>query len=396
MTPRRQAQSLVRVALVASLCAIGVMRVPSAQQRGPDAVRPIDPLGIALPPESESAGETRFSFIVYGDTRHPPDGEILQPGHSNVVDHMIASASELQAEGFPVRFILQTGDAVQDGRVATHWNVSFTPILERLIRQTRAPYFFAVGNHDVDFGNEGQRQVGDPDRELGLRNTSAAMTALWPKEGSPRRLDRYPTFGFGYGHYFVLAIDSNIAFDDTQFNWVSRQLEALDRTRYPHVVAFFHHPVLSSGRHGGAKIEPQSDLMRRRFLPLFRRHHVRMTIAGHDHFYDHFVERYDDASGSHRMDHIVTAGGGAPVYTYRGEPDLDEYAKTAAPQSVRVEHSVHPGSSEQENPHHFLVVEVDENRVWLRVIGVESRPFRPYGEPRVELTELVPVGAQVR
>src|SRR5437867_4506848 len=82
MTPRRQAQSLVRVALVASLCAIGVMRVPSAQQRGPDAVRPS----------------------------------------------------------------LRPGEPSQDGRVAIPGTATFTRFLERLIRKTGPPYFSASGN----------------------------------------------------------------------------------------------------------------------------------------------------------------------------------------------------------------------------------------------------------
>ena len=57
----------------------------------------------------------------------------------------------------------------------------------------------------------------------------------------------------------------------------------------------------------------------------FRKHHVRMTIGGHDHLLDHFVERYDDERRTYRMDHIVSGGGGAPTYTYRGEPDLQAY-----------------------------------------------------------------------
>jgi len=391
MTALRRAHSVA----LAALCASSVMRGLSAQGTL-DVVRPVNPFEVALPPESESAGETRFSFVAYGDTRASSDGDTLQPGHSSVADHIIAAASEERAAGFPVRFILQSGDAVRDGRVAVQWNISYTPILERLMRQTRAPYFFAVGNHDVDFGNAGQRRVGDPDRELGLRNTSAAMTALWPKEGSSRRLNGYPTFAFGYGHYFVLAIDSNIAFDETQFNWVSKQLEEVDRTRYPNLIAFFHHPVLSSSRHGGPTIEPQTDLLRRRFMPLFRRHHVRLTITGHDHFFDHFVEHYDDASGSHRMDHIVSGGGGAPVYAYRGEPDLTEYAKTAAPLAVRVEHPVRPGRTEEENPHHFIVVEVDRSQMWVRVVGVGPKGILPYETQRVELSDLVGVGTRFR
>src|SRR5207247_2202755 len=127
---------------------------------------------------------------------------------------------------------------------------------------------------------------------------------------------------------FVLALDSNIAGDDTQLAWTTRQLEGLDRARYVNVVAFFHHPPFSSGPHGGAIVERAALLLRARYLPLFRAHHVRLVLAGHEHIFEHWVERYTDATGPHRMDHVVTGGGGAPLYNYQGEPDLREYVPT--------------------------------------------------------------------
>ena len=29
-------------------------------------------------------------------------------------------------------------------------------------------------------------------------------------------------------------------------------------------------------------------------MPVFRKHHVRMTLTGHDHLMDHWVERYEE------------------------------------------------------------------------------------------------------
>lgn len=72
--------------------------------------------------------------------------------------------------------------------------------------------------------------------------------------GLVRRLNGYPTYAFGYGNMFVIAIDSNIATDPIQLSWVANQLERLDRERFPHVAVFFHHPPFSSGPHSGAKL----------------------------------------------------------------------------------------------------------------------------------------------
>jgi hypothetical protein len=374
--------------LLAILAIFGVSglwhEAPSAQEpSGAGTVRPIDPARVVLPREQASALVTRFSFIAYGDTRGQADGQELQLEHERIVGAMLDAIRGRASGAFPVRFIVQSGDAVTAGSVAAQWNVSFTPLIERLLRDGRVPYFFAVGNHDVT-----GRPVGDPQRQPGLENTGAAMSKLYPPEGSRRRLNGYPTFAFGYGCVFVLAIDSNVADDPVQLAWVTGQLEQLDRGRYPLVIALFHHPPFSSGPHGGQIVEAPADSMRQLYLPLFRKHHVRMTITGHEHLYEHWVERFSDAQGSHRIDHVVSGGGGAPTYTYQGDPDVSEYLAAARPLKVSLERVVKPGTAIADNPHHFVVVRVDGDRLSLEVIGTGPTGYGPYGGgPRVNLVD---------
>ena len=368
---------------VFALSIIAATSSPLAQQApGPVVVRAIEPPAIPLPAESASAAIRKFAFMAYGDTRGPADGVTIQAQHSAVVEAMLQAVGTERTAGFPVRFVIQSGDAVINGRNAVQWNTSFTPIIERLTRDAGLPYFFAVGNHDL-----GGRPVGDPDREAGLRNVKAAMSRLWPPDGSVRRLDGYPAFAFGFGQMFFITFDSNIPEDPVQLAWVSGQLEQLDRQRFPIVVAFFHHPPITTGPHGGPLVEKESAAIRRLYLPLFRKHHVRMTVTGHDHLYDHFVEHYDDAQGTHRMDHIVSGGGGAPIYTYRGEPDLKLFTAAAAPQHVTVEHIVRPGADEGDNPHHFVIFEVDGDQIWEKTVATVARPFTPLGQARFALAD---------
>jgi 3',5'-cyclic AMP phosphodiesterase CpdA len=367
-------------------------QAPAAQQAptvSTVAVRPIPPPATPLPDEQTSAGVTRFSFIAYGDTRSagepgvPGDGQILHPQHSKLVDGMLEKVKELASTPFPIRFVVQSGDAVLRGANGAMWNISFTPTIERLTLVGDLPYFFAVGNHDVT-----TMPLGNPGRQAGLQNTSAAMSNLWPPEGSPRRLRGYPTFAFGYGNTFVVELDSNIAADETQLSWVRDQLEHLDRTRYRHVVAVFHHPIMSSGPHGGATVEPQTIALRTLYMPLFRRHHVRLIIAGHDHLLDHWVERYvDPADGkSYRLDQIITGGGGAPIYAYSSEPDLTTYLSAGAAQRLRIEHLMKPGPTRTDNPHHFIIVRVDGDHLSLEVMAIGGAEYKPYkGRAHIDL-----------
>ena len=386
-------------------CAVTAAQQPPAPPPVPVVVpvRPIEPPATPLPSEAASAGVTKFSFIAYGDTRSsgvadvPGDGQIVQVEHSRLVDRMITRIHESASSSFPIRFVLESGDAVLRGQNGAMWNVSYSPVVERLTRGANVPHFFSVGNHDVT-----TMPPGDPGRALGLHNVLSAMSKLIPPEGSPRRLNGYPTYAFGYGNAFFIAFDSNIASDQLQLAWVTNQLEHLDRTRFRHVVAFFHHPAFSSGPHGGASAdpvpgtgakapdrpEPLTVAIRSLYMPLFRKHHVRMAIAGHDHLFDHWVERYSDGGASYRFDNVVTGGGGAPNYRYAGEPDLRAYLAAGAASNVRVEHLVKPGATPEENPHHFVIIQVDGDRLSLEVVALGTAPYGPYGgRAKMELND---------
>ena len=356
---------------------------PASAQEAPEQVRAITPPRNPLPAEAASAGVSRFSFIVYGDTRGRRDGTQEQYEHSLIVDSALVTIKRLEKGQFPVRFVLQTGDAVVNGRNAREWNKSFVDLINRITTEGGVPYFLAPGNHDVS----GAPALDSPLRREGLKNYLAAIGNLIPPDGAPRRLDGYPTYAFGYGNAFFLALDSNIATDDKQLEWAKSQLEGLDRKRYRHVVAFFHHPVFSSGPHGGAVVEPPSAALRARYMPLFRRHRVAILFTGHEHLFEHWVERYEDSEGrNHRLDHILTGGGGAPLYPYRGEPDLRDYVKTYAAEKVSLDHVVRPGMNPGDNPYHYLLVQVDGDRIRIEVIGVDwGRGFQPYRSNSTEL-----------
>jgi calcineurin-like phosphoesterase family protein len=372
-------------AAVALLLLVDCLQASPAHQASPvaETVRAIAPPRNPLPREADSAAVTEFSFIVYGDTRGRRDGTAEQYEHSLIVDSQLSTIKRLAATSAPVRFVLQTGDAVVNGRDARQWNRSFVDLINRITTEGGVPYFLAPGNHDVT----GASALDSPLRAEGLRNYLAAVGNLIPPDGASRRLDGYPAYAFGYGNAFFIALDSNIATDDKQFEWVRGQLEGLDRTRYRHVIAFFHHPSFSSGPHGGAVTEPPSAALRARYVPLFRRHRAAILFSGHDHLFEHWVERYQDSDGRmRRLDHITTGGGGAPLYTYRGEPDVRDYLKQNAAEKVSLDHVVRPGMNPGDNPYHYVLVQVIREQIRIEVVGVDwGRGFQPYRSNAMEL-----------
>jgi len=377
--------TLLTTSIIASDQTPPATKSPAVQESAvQDTVRPIAPPKNPLPAEKASANVTRFSFIVYGDTRGRRDGKEIQYEHSLIVESMLGAIKKLETTVYPVRFVLQTGDAVVDGRDAKQWNASFVNLINRLTTEGGTPYFLAPGNHDVTSAAE----LTDPRRQEGLRNYLAAVSQLIPPDGASRRLAGYPTYAFGYGNTFVIAFDSNIAADDNQFEWVKNQLEGLDRNRYVNVIAFCHHPPFSSGPHGGSRLEPPSVALRERYMPLFRQHRAKALFAGHEHLFEHWIERYEDAGKKYRMDMIVTGGGGAPLYWYYGEPELGEYLQTNAASKVRLEHVVKPGYDRGDNAYHYLVIKVDGEHISLEVIGVDwASDYRPYRSNKAELRD---------
>lgn len=375
---------LAAVAVLAPAAISGAQAAPAAAVRADSIVATLPPK-TPMPSEAASAGITKFSFITYGDTRGRHDGVEVQAEHELVLESMIRTIKAAAPGPDPIRFVVQSGDAVQDGSIAKQLSVSYIPLINRLTQDAGVPYFLAVGNHDVG------DKPGTTRRVDGLKNYFATNARLIPPEGSPRRLNGYPTYAFGYANTFFIAFDSNIPEDSVQFAWVKAQLEALDRRRYVNVAVFFHHPPFSSGPHGGATLEYQAATIRAKWMPLFRKHHVRLLLAGHEHLFEHWVERYRDESGQHRMDEIVSGGGGAPLYAYTGEPDLRDYVSAGAPERVTVQHLARPSSEPGANPFHYVVVHVDGENISLEVIAADwGRGFMPYRSNTATLADPKP------
>src|SRR5579859_3347085 len=97
--------------LVWGICSVE----PGFSAQPEERVRAIAAPATPLPSEEQSQGITRFSFIVYGDTRGRHDGVAIQYDHSQVVDAMLAQIKRLRDTPDAVRFVLQSGDAVVDG-----------------------------------------------------------------------------------------------------------------------------------------------------------------------------------------------------------------------------------------------------------------------------------------
>jgi hypothetical protein len=176
----------------------------------------------------------------------------------------------------------------------------------------KVPFYASLGNHDVEKGRE--CQINYP---------------LFNMEGK-----NYYKISKGNGVVDFFMLDST-GFDEKQEEWLVTSLAA---STAKWKMAFFHHPLYSSGLKHGSQ-----DELRRIVEPIFVQHGVRVVFQGHDHFY----ERSNVQKG---IQYFVTGGGGK---LRKGGLDMKSTMRAA--------------SFDLDN--HFMLLELDEKEFAFKAIS---------------------------
>jgi hypothetical protein len=171
----------------------------------------------------------------------------------------------------PFNTVIMLGDNIYPNGEASDLQRKFErPYAELLSNGVN--FYASLGNHDVRRGREAQ---------IGYK--------LFNMQGRA-----YYSFVRGDGLVEFFALDTT-RLEGEQLRWLDTSLAA-SRVRWK--IAYFHHPIYSSGaRHGSSK-------KRRALLePLFRKHGVAVVFSGHEHFY----ERTHPQHGVH---YFISGAGG--------------------------------------------------------------------------------------
>jgi hypothetical protein len=182
--------------------------------------------------------EGSLKFAVLGDTGEPSAGQVA-----------IARQMAAWRGRFPFTFALMAGDNLYGSEKARDYERKFAVPYKALI-DGGVKFYASLGNHDDD----GQIQY-----------------KLFNMNGQ-----KYYTFKPQNGIRFF-ALDSNYV-DQKQLQWLDKELTA---SGSDWKIAFFHHPLYSSGAtHGSA------ELQRNLIEPVFIKHGVNVVFMGHEHFYE--------------------------------------------------------------------------------------------------------------
>jgi predicted phosphodiesterase len=187
----------------------------------------------ALPNKSDSV-----KFAIIGDSGTG------SPSQYNVAKQLIASRAR-----FPYELVLMMGDNLYSGSgekdYRKKFEVPYKPLLDSGVK-----FYATLGNHD---------------------NANEKFYKPFNMNG-----ERFYTFKPKPGVRFF-SLDSNYM-DKSQLDWLEKEFAA---SGSDWKIAFFHHPLYSSGGTHGSDVK-----LREQLEPLFRKHGVDAVFSGHEHFYE--------------------------------------------------------------------------------------------------------------
>lgn len=269
--------------------------LPEPAAQAPPPFAPVDGGGDAtIPalPMPDIRGATTFAAI--GDS-----------GTGDTAQHDVAESMLryfTRSRRFP--FVLMLGDNLYGDDYINEFSVPYKGLLDRGVT-----FYAALGNHD--------------------RGTEIHYT--------PFNMNDRSYYAFTRGNARFVALDSNEPGEPTQLAWFD---DAYGDTGTKWRIAFFHHPLYSSGEHA----RQSRDVIRPALEPALVRNKVNVVFSGHEHLY----ERIAPQQG---IRYFVSGGGGRHLYELKRN-SFDDAAVSAF---------------------HFMVVSIAGDRMFFAAITSRDR-----------------------
>jgi predicted phosphodiesterase len=231
---------LSRHSAPAALLALLIGAAPLVSTPPPLSAQATPGLKPAPPPAGETQApraEKSVRFAVLGDT-----------GTGGRQQYEVGERLAASLQVFPFEFVLLLGDNIYGRERPQDFEQKFERPYKALLDR-KILFYASLGNHD------------DPNQRF----------------YKPFNMNGQRHYTFEKGGVRFFALDSNYM-DQAQQDWLEKELSASTNTWK---IAFFHHPLYSSGERHGSEIDLRTILE-----PLFVEHGVSVVFAGHEHFYE--------------------------------------------------------------------------------------------------------------
>lgn len=206
------------------------------------------PGALALPLRG---GSIRFAII--GDS-----------GRGDQAQHDVARQMVAWRAKFPFEFVLMLGDNIYDSHTPRDYEMKFEEPYRPLL-DAGVQFYAAIGNHDDAAETHYAKFNMGGERYYTFRKSERRLEAL---AGAAAR-------------FFVL--DSR-SLDPEQLEWLRRELAA---SGSDWKIAYFHHPLYTSGRYQRA-----ARALRLSLEPILIQGDVDVVLSGHEHFYERLIPQH--------------------------------------------------------------------------------------------------------
>jgi predicted phosphodiesterase len=267
----------------------------------PDALPADPPAGVAAAPATPLPPGTRSPLpmpSIRGGTVFALMGDSGSGDESQLAVAQAMLTYFTTARRFP--FVLMLGDNLYHDDYTNEFSIPYKPLIDRGVK-----FYATLGNHDRDL-------------EIHFK---------------PFNMEDRDRYSFDQGNARFAVLNSNHPGDPEQIKWLDGVFtDAGLKWR----IAFFHHPLYSSGIHAAES----RDVIRPALEPALLRNRIDVVFTGHEHLY----ERVRPQQG---IRYFVSGGGGRYLYDYHPS-EFDDI-----------------GISE----HHFMVVEIAGDRLFFEAIA---------------------------
>lgn len=189
-------------------------------------------LKLSLPNRKDSV-----KFLIIGDT-----------GTGTAKQHDLADTMLRSRASFPYEFVLMMGDNMYGGEKPADFKNKFEDVYRPIMNQN-VKFYASLGNHD---------------------EPAQRFYEFFNMDGKEY-------YRFTRNNAAFYALNSNYM-DQKQVKWLEDEL-AKDTSEWK--IAFFHHPLYTSGRYQHAASRFRSALE-----PIFIREGLDVVLSGHEHFYE--------------------------------------------------------------------------------------------------------------
>ena len=237
-----------------------------------------------------------WHFVALGDSRN------WEENTTNIIRKTIFE--DVMLSNPDLDFILHTGDMVNSGGEQDDWDRYYEDI--DLLVQNNVTFYYAAGNHEMYTYNFPNGTYGPIDENFTTYKANIEMPGN----------EIYYSFDYKGIHFIFMnsedavpgEVEGEYVIGEEQKEFIINDLQS---NTMNFTIATFHRPAYSI--RSPSRVE-QAAIIRTAIEPILTEYDVDLIFSGHDHYY--YKTKREGIL------HIVTAGGGAPLYT----PNETQYA----------------------------------------------------------------------